>query len=100
MQLYFGEAKEIRRVQKSPANFSIIEKFENLSRTVLITIPAEVISLRTGIYQYNDSVLDWPPYKIPVLDLPYMALICYALLMLFGPTFVRTWGPYFGGRRP
>jgi hypothetical protein len=65
---------------------------------LVIVVPAEVVSLRSGIYEYNYSVLEWTPHQVPVLDLPYMAFVCYAFLLVIGLTFVRTWRNRFGGR--
>jgi len=65
---------------------------------LIIVVPAEVISLRAGIYQYNYSVLEWTPHQIPLLDLPFMAIVCYSFLLVIGLTFVRTWRHRFGSR--
>ena len=67
---------------------------------VLIGFPLETIGKRAGIWDYNYDLLQWDWGQVPFFEMPYEALLGYALLMLVAPTFVRYWQGSFEGKRP
>jgi len=65
---------------------------------VLIGFPLETIGLKAGVWDYRYDILDWNWGTVPFFNMPYEALVGYALLMLIAPTFVRYWQAAFEGR--
>jgi len=65
---------------------------------VLIGFPLETIGLKAGIWDYRYDLLQWDWGTVPYFNMPYEALVGYALLMLIAPTFVRYWQGAFEGR--
>lgn len=65
---------------------------------VCIGLPIEAAGLKSGLWNYNTGVLNWNWGTLPFFDMPYEALVGYALFMLIGPTFVRYWQASFEGR--
>lgn len=61
----------------------------------IIALPMEAIGLHSGVWDYNYTILNWTWGTIPLINMPYEALVGYALLMLVAPTFVRYWRGYF-----
>jgi len=58
---------------------------------VAVALPLEAIGLKNGIWDYNYVALQWTWGTLPLIEMPYEALMGYALLMLIGPTYVRYW---------
>lgn len=58
---------------------------------LLVGLPAEIIGIKTGIWEYRYDLLKWDWGEIPFIHMPYEALAGYTLLMLVAPTFVRYW---------
>ncbi|OVE77927.1 hypothetical protein BVX98_01630 [bacterium F11] len=58
---------------------------------MLVGLPIEMSGLKLGVWNYRYEVLDWNWGFLPFFNMPYEALMAYALLMLVGPTFVRYW---------
>lgn len=65
-----------------------------------IAFPLETIGLKAGIWDYRYDLLQWDWGTVPFFEMPYEALVGYALLMLVAPTFVRYWEASFEGSRP
>lgn len=58
---------------------------------VAVALPLEAIGLKSGVWDYNYAALQWTWGTLPVIEMPYEALLGYALLMLVAPTYVRYW---------
>ena len=66
---------------------------------VLVGLPLEAIGVKSRLWDYNKHILNWSWGDIPIFNMPYEALVGYALLMLIGPTFVRYWQEPFVGQQ-
>jgi hypothetical protein len=64
----------------------------------LIAFPMETLGMKSGVWNYNQSVLHWSWGTVPLLHMPYEALLAYVLLMLIAPTFIRRWRGAFSMR--
>lgn len=69
----------------------------DLLSAILIALPIETLGVKSGVWDYNYSILNWNWGNIPILNMPYEALVGYCLLMLIAPTFVRYWEGSFEG---
>jgi hypothetical protein len=56
-----------------------------------IALPLEKIGMITGVWDYNQDILQWSSIYIPIVNLQIEVLVGYALLMLIAPSFVRYW---------
>lgn len=65
---------------------------------VLVGFPLETAGTFLGIWKYNYDAIGWTMGKMPLVGMPYEALIAYALIMLTCPTIVRFWQGAFEGR--
>jgi hypothetical protein len=57
----------------------------------MIGFPAETLGAHLGAWTYNIDALGWSLGQVPFFHMPWEAAISYALIMLIGPTFVRSW---------
>jgi hypothetical protein len=71
----------------------------DVAAACLIAFPMEMMGLKSGVWTYNQNVLNWTWGTIPFFQMPYEALVAYALLMLIAPTFVRRWRGVFSIER-
>lgn len=65
---------------------------------VVVGFPLETLGTYLGFWKYNYEAIGWTMGKVPLLNMPYEAVISYALIMLTCPTFVRYWQASFEGR--
>ncbi|MDE2290725.1 MAG: hypothetical protein KGL53_01475 [Elusimicrobia bacterium] len=70
----------------------------DLVGAVVIAMPIEWFGLHEGVWTYRYDRLGWTWGKIPLVGMPYEALVGYCLLMLIAPSFVRLWQGSFEGR--
>ena len=67
----------------------------DVAAAVVIAFPMETLCLKLGIWSYRLDKLNWDWGNIPLLGMPWEALVGYCLFMLIGPSFVRAWETQF-----
>ena len=82
--------RAVLHVRRIRADDKRLFRFD-VAAACVIAFPMETVGLKSGVWNYNQSILNWSWGTVPFFQMPYEALAAYALLMLIAPTFVRRW---------
>lgn len=77
----------VNRVRRDDKRIFLFDVFA----ACLIAFPMETIGLKSGVWTYNQDMLNWSWGTVPFFEMPLEALFGYALLMTIAPTFIRHW---------